>query len=157
MTPSWLSLASSKLCLSVGGPLPLLALASLLLRSPILGAAADGDSAAHGARAQLSPPALPAAGQKVPWGEGAGPPGRGQRVQSKLAFRQHSAWVSAFSQWRIWARFGQRPIQSPVLEYASFPHPLLLSPENPGGQTSCSHPGLPPGWLDIISPLQEKN
>lgn len=84
-------------------------------------------------------------------------PGRRWHVQSKLALSQHLALVNAFSQLRNWAKFGQRPIQSPVLEYVSIPPLHLLSPESPEGQTSCSHTGLSSVWLDITFPLQEKN
>lgn len=72
-------------------------------------------------------------------------PGRGQCVQSKLALSQHSVLVSALSPLRNWAKFGQRPIQSPVLEYVSILSLYLLSPESPGGQTGCSHTGTSSG------------
>lgn len=155
------SLLESPGCLEAshlhGWPLlPLLPIASLLLSSlrPIPIVRAE-DKVALGSRNKRSQSsfllASPDPAQLVTWGEDPNIPGRKERVQSKLALSQNSAWVSVFSLLRNWAKFGQKPTQNPVLEYVSIPHLCLLSLESSGGQRSCSHTGISAGWLDNTS------
>lgn len=134
MTLSWLFLAfshpaSSWVALSPPSPLALLFLHSPPPPLVIRAAQKPAPGSKEGGKSRASGPRI-----AYPWlrkclGERAlCLPGRGQCVWSKLALSQNSALVSAFSQLRNWAKFGQRPIQSPVLEYVSVPPLHLLSP-----------------------------
>lgn len=163
MTPFWLFLASFMGASSWVAPSPLLPLASpwsTLPTPPFNHESCEKLEQAEevGGASKASSPSI-----SFPWlgkclrERALSVPGRRWHVQSKLALSQHLALVNAFSQLRNWAKFGQRPIQSPVLEYVSIPPLHLLSPESPEGQTSCSHTGLSSVWLDITFPLQEKN
>lgn len=150
MTPPWFSLAFSKPSIFMGGPIASPSTSQSF--SPLLSPSPNCESCTKaGTRGRRGKSKAACPSISFPWlgkylrERVLSFPGRGQCVQSKLALSQHSVLVSALSPLRNWAKFGQRPIQSPVLEYVSILSLYLLSPESPGGQTGCSHTGTSSG------------